>query len=225
MEINSVIISHKHKFIFIHVPKCAGSSIASSLANYYGCDTTEKLKTADLNDFLLFKNDKQYGNAIYSDKYLNQHTKYKDIKNIFRKSKLNIKDYFTFSFFRNPWQNRVSQYEYAKKQSKSFNSDDWSDHIANMSFCEFTKKPIENLLDWVVDENNDVAVDFLGSGRNLQKEFNKVCKGIGIPCKQLPHINATKHKHYTKYYDDETKQIVAKKYAKEIEYFGYKFGE
>ena len=215
-----MIISHKHKFIFIHIPKCAGSSIVTALRGCYGLDSIEKLKNTDLNDFAVFKGDAKYGNADY----LRQHSTYNKVKEYFDKNNFNIKNYFKFSFMRNPWERVVSYYEYAHKMTAISNAE-WCNKIASMSFFEFITKHTESQLNWVCNKKNNVAVDFLGSGRNIQKDFNIICDKLGIPQQQLPHKNATKHKHYTEYYDEETKQIVADNCAKDIEYFNYKFGE
>ena len=144
------------------------------------------------------------------------------------------REFFRFGFFRNPWDRFVSKYFYFKAYGKTKAGNDLhSGQIVNRynSFQQFTlnfpniyeefKSPHWNpQVDWVEDR-----IDFIGRFENLQEDFNIICDKIGIPKQQLPHKNKTKHKHYTEYYDEETKQIVAKKYAKDIEYFGYEFGQ
>ena len=195
------MINHKHKFIFVRVAKNASTSIINLLPKLQNCCSGWK-----------------YDDSHIPMWYLEENLD-KDI----------IDTYFKFAFVRNPFERIVSAVKYEnqywlknnpcvhfefKKFVSSFNNKPNPTHLDNVhsakygSQYDFTK-----------------GCDFIGRYENLQNDFNIICDKIGIPHQQLPHQNKTKHKHYTEYYDDETREIVAEKYAKDIEYFGYRFGE
>ena len=72
---------------------------------------------------------------------------------------------------------------------------------------------------------------------SLQEDFSKFLKDVNLPNVLLEYFGISgrmktrddktekKKIEYKEYYDDETRQIVAERYRKDIEYFGYEFGE
>ena len=194
------MISHKNKFIFVHINKTGGTSI-KTLLERYSQGSTGHQSIIQLNK------------QAYSD------------------------DYFKFTFVRNSWGRFLSLYKYrvTTNQTNLLNNPvsfgDWAKNIYNKNPIHYNtsnKKLLLMLseqLDWITDTNGIINMDFIGRFENFQKDFNIVCDKIGISQQKLPHINKTNHKHYTEYYDDETREIVAEKYAKDIEYFGYEFGK
>ena len=194
------MISDKHKFIFIHITKTGGTSIQKLFQG--------KLKT--------HKFAKNYKKLIGDEKWNN---------------------YFKFAFVRNPWDKMVSQYFFIQKKHKGNYELTFREFILGFeSFCQgngFSQGNGEDIsvefnpvqLPWILDDDGNCLVDFIGKFENFQKDFDLVCDKIGVPQRQLPHKNKSKHKNYTEYYDEETRAIVAKQFAKDIEYFDYKFGE
>ena len=140
-------------------------------------------------------------------------------------------NYFKFTFVRNPWSRVVSFYHYQIERKWDYYPFDetipFDEFVRDwmVTMPEQTSLNTHSCYDWISDENDKLMIDFVGTVENMQNDFNTICDKIGIPRQELPHYNKTKHKHYTEYYDDETKQIVAEKYAKDIEYFGYEFGK
>jgi len=135
---------------------------------------------------------------------------------------------FVFSFTRNPYDRLLSSHQYLTggfgnpfniKFGKTLSSD-FKNFVKNELHTYINKGHFKPMIHWLDDD-----IDFIGKIENYQHDFNTVCDKIGISRRQLPHKNKSNHKHYTEYYDDETRAIVADKYAKDIEYFGYKFGE
>jgi len=206
------MISHKYKCIFLHIPKSGGSTIKCLL------------KEIDKNAVPL-------GHMPISK----------------MKNDLNFNEsYFKFTFVRNPWARLNSLYFFLLNQTPKhihYKYDKLKVRFLqdnNISFSEFIKECSVNFINspdsvrrgfnlnaapytdrYILPDN---PLDFIGKVENFQEDFNTICDKIGIPHQELPHKNASKHKHYTEYYDDETRAIIAEKYAKDIEHFGYKFG-
>ena len=59
---------------------------------------------------------------------------------------------------------------------------------------------------------------------NINEDFKQVQDlfGIDVP---LPHTNRSSHRGRSELYDEETKEIVYEKYAKDFDYFGYTFDD
>ena len=191
-----MIISPKYKFVFIATPKTGSTSIHNTLLNCVKDKNLINESTSDLGD----------NKHLSCPKLIEQYPQYKD--------------YFKFAFVRNPWYRVVSWYFFCKK------SPFVSRNTLNISF----KKFIETRSDiWRASKQFQYEFtkkcDFIGKTENFQEDFDVISDRIGIERQKLPHNNKSKHKHYTEYYNEETKQIVAEVFTKDIEYFRYEFGE
>jgi hypothetical protein len=189
-------VCKKRNFIFIHIPKNAGSSIYKSLG---------------------LKNVEHHTHKYIIDK---------QCKN------LELDNMFQFAFARNPWDRFLSLYFYM------FQGPDWQkEKDPNIiDFPTFVRLYCNDYTIighrvWQVHYKPQIEwldlklIDFIGRFESLQEDFNTVCDRINIPRKELPHQNKTNHKHYSEYYNKKTRDMIAKKYKEDIEYFGYEFGE
>jgi len=206
------MINEKNKFIFIHIPKCGGTSI----------------------EFLLKKDSRIRTGWDKKKKVFRQHCTILQLKQLYN---IKVDKYFSFTFCRNPWDRAVSGYKSWFREACPFRNMVKGTTLKDYLLCRNGYERINHLenslgrgdhfrsqYEYIIDEHSEPIIDYIGRFETYQQDFNTVCDKIGIPRQQPPHMNITNHKHYTEYYDDETREIVAKKYARDIEYFGYKFG-
>lgn len=199
-------ISHKHKSIFVHIPKCAGSTVEKTL-EIYGSDNKGNNNILD-KDIL-------FGHNV-------QHYTYDEImKNVDK----DVSDYFSFSFIRNPWDRMVSEFFWRKPWDQEIKNHSFSDFIERI--CDFDLNHPEmcphfiEQYKFILDKNGNKLVDFIGRTENFNKDFGYIIKKLGI--KDYLSVNKTVHKNYTSYYNKKTRQMIFNKYKKDIQYFDYKF--
>ena len=196
------MINHKHKFIFIHIPRTGGTSIEKHFG--YNGDPAwwggDGKKHWNLN---------QYKEALSNEQFDN---------------------YFKFTFIRNPWDIVISNYMdrgwYSSPVQGRGGEIGYHSGKKLSYFLEHYQPAAHEYGDSFFDYFNPKQIDFIGRFENRVKDLNFISKKIGINLNSRTVARrCVNKKHYTEYYDDETREIVAQKYARDIEYFGYEFGE
>ena len=209
------LISNKNKYIFIHIPKCAGTSIASYLNDYENKSYLVKFFNycsikIGIKKKIVFNSS---FNPIIFPKLIHDHEKAGQLRKIIG---INIyNQYFKFCFVRNPWSRSLSRYNYFNSVSKF-----------KISFKDFLLRDFQPQKERISDSKGNIIVDFIGRYENFEDDLKEILFKIDIEFKKekLPHSNKTKIiKDYRKHYNEECFSIVKDKYFEDIKFFNYKF--
>lgn len=216
-----MLLSIKHKFLFVHIAKTGGTSVRAAL---------QPLRWSDpwyVPQYVCSRLSHLSGHRIGAK--FPRHAK------IIAAKEMLPDDFFSslfkFVFVRNPWDLQVSSWHHVQKEHP---------HLLKGidSFRQFlevkfdSERPYEYIFDtsiqfqsdFVKDLHGQVLVDFVGHYENLEQDFAEVCKRLGLKHITLPHKRkAPQRQDYRKYYDDESAQLVADFFKDDIETFSYQF--
>ena len=76
--------------------------------------------------------------------------------------------------------------------------------------------------DYVCDTEGNVMVSRIGRFETLDRDFREIADRLRLPV-NLNRVNQSRRRAYHTYYSDLTRELVAARFAADIEAFGYRF--
>lgn len=210
-------ISHQYKFIFFANPKTASSSVRQFLNPYTDVQPVlNYLKRTDKNPFY-------------------PHITPKETRALFQNFDWDFYSYQRFTFVRNPWARLVSLYEHIMRNPE--NKMDFKDWLystqaygiggGGADYQRWRKYGAYSIEHYIKDEEGNILVDKVMRLEDIQKKLRPFLSALGLPNieeRTLNHSNKREHKkHYSQYYDSNTRAYVAENYRYDIINYGYTF--
>ena len=213
-----MMISHRYRCVFAHVPKCAGTSIKRLLE-------LEPVKPP-------------YWHCYWEEA---EHVLGGDT----------LASYFKFTVVRNPWDRVVSAWrmfldkawckqgrDYNLRELVAVSIDESIPYVARYASRDEQvrwERSVENIRHHTLpslhpyygmaDASGAVRIDEVIDYRALDDGFERVRRRLGLAHARLPRENGTRHDHYSRYFDVETRAIVAAHFAADIHAFGFTFDD
>lgn len=220
-----MLISHHHRFLFIHIQKTGGDTLSRLLAD----------RVPDLEP-VGAKHEQLRNEPSLLDQY-SSYFKFAFVRNPWDRlvswySMLTEAAHLTEEDARRCERSKI-RYEQARNNRlwryALEESTDFSSFIRNCTL------PIEvrpgvyysfvyNQLDYLADCSGEVRVDFIGRFENFNEDLDTVLDGLKISHGNVGyHENASRHAHYSDFYTEQTRAIVQERFRSDINYFGYQF--
>ena len=200
-----MVVSHSKKFLFFAFNKTGSSSIEGALRPY---------ESTAAHNWLRLRYTLEHNPVIF------KHVRPLEIQRLMNRSKWDA--YFKFCFVRNPFERLVSLYSYHRQGvpethplATKLTFEDWISAGGSGSAQRL-------MSEFVCDDAGKVIVDFIGRYEDLQSSFQTVCDRLDIE-DRLPHLNRSRHAHYSTYYTDRARREVEQRFARDLEMFDYSF--
>ena len=218
-----VLLSTSHNFIFVHVPKTAGSAVHVKLRPYGHESPRTALRSLSRRLPIVESPEKAHFRI---------HSTADEIR---RKLSPRVFDRFlSFAIIRNPFDHAVSHYLYlAQYRNKRI-----AERFARMSFQEylgyrlapgrlgdriFVRLPDQS--HFVCDPDGRVLVSRVLRFETLNEDFGSLLNDLGLSPGELEKLNITKRRSASRplqeFYTAETVALVRQLYDRDFETFGY----
>jgi hypothetical protein len=206
------MISDRHCCIFVHIPKCGGSSLEAVL--WPGTRSEADLWMGFVDEF---HNRYQTGGL--------QHLHAEQIKTEVGATR--FASYFKFALVRNPFDRAVSQFAYMSTRPDLRSFVGMEEHDSFPRYLDLIAERMH--VQWepqnrfLTGEDGSCLVDFVGRFERFEADTATVLGRLGLSGLNIPHHNQSKRGPYRSYYRDADRKKVEQLYAEDLEMFGYTF--
>jgi hypothetical protein len=184
------IVNSTYKFIYVHIPKTAGTAVKKYLGQFTRyCD----VEVGGVRDAEAI--------ADYYRKrfWLAKHSFAREVRDAVGTE--TFKQFFKFSIVRNPYARAISTFNFLKYTWRAWPQSDVMDQFGNLQ--EFAtsdffagRGPDRILLPqtrWVMNGRGRPGIDFLGHVETLERDVAEICTRLGLvrPERELLRVNTS----------------------------------